>query len=465
MLDLLDEQQSLTINQWKIFTACLFSTMLDFFDFFLISFALAFFVSDWHLTFGQSGMILFASGVSAIPGGWFFGWLGDRIGRRKVFMITVLTFSGATGLMALTPHGAWPFMVAMRFIVGFGNAGMVAVDLPLLQEFMPASKRGWVSGLATALLPAGPALAAALSASLGAIIGWRGLFAIGLLPAAMAFMIRVWVPESPRWLIGQGRVKEARRSLAWALQIDPEQISVPVEVAEVQRTSWAELFKYPRSIAVGCLTGLSQTGVAGLGLWGVVLLALILKVSPAEASFLAIWIGLTAVPGRAVGAWLSDLLGRRYAGILTGLLGAAAMLAAGYWHDVYVGAFSVYYLMLLAHGFIGGPGANFAIVFPYMAELWPANLRASGFGFVYGTSNIGKFIGPAGLAVIAGASNYVAPKATLDAIVPAFIYFSSWYFLAALAFLLIGVETRGRTIEQLDAAIVRPASTVAASDN
>jgi putative MFS transporter len=67
--------------------------------------------------------------------------------------------------------------------------------------------------------------------------------------------------------------------------------------------------------------------------------------------------------------------------------------------------------------------------------------------------------------VIAGASNYVAPRATLDAIVSAFIYFSSWYFLAALAFLLIGVETRGRTIEQLDAAIVRPASTVAASHN
>jgi MFS transporter, putative metabolite:H+ symporter len=94
-----------------------------------------------------------------------------------------------------------------------------------------------VSGLATALLPADPALAAALSASLGAIIGWRGLFAIGLLPAAMAFMIRGWVPESPRWLIGKGRVKEARRSLAWALQIDPEQISVPVAVAEVQRVT------------------------------------------------------------------------------------------------------------------------------------------------------------------------------------------------------------------------------------
>ena len=86
---------------------------------------------------------------------------------------------------------------------------MVAVDLPLLQEFIPASKRGWVSGLVSNLLPVGPTLAAVLSAFLGTVIGWRGLFAIGLLPALMAFVIRVWVPESPRWLIGQ---RSARRS-------------------------------------------------------------------------------------------------------------------------------------------------------------------------------------------------------------------------------------------------------------
>src|SRR5271165_4733940 len=69
MLDLLEQQDSLTINQWKIFTACLFSIVIDFFDFALIGFVLAFFVKDWHLTFGQSGAILFASGVAAIPGG------------------------------------------------------------------------------------------------------------------------------------------------------------------------------------------------------------------------------------------------------------------------------------------------------------------------------------------------------------------------------------------------------------
>jgi hypothetical protein len=58
------------------------------------------------------------------------------------------------------------------------------------------------------LLPLGPLLAALLSASLGAVIGWRGLFAIGLVPAAFAFVIRLWVPESPRWLFGQGRFED-----------------------------------------------------------------------------------------------------------------------------------------------------------------------------------------------------------------------------------------------------------------
>ena len=134
----------------------------------------------------------------------------------------------------------------------------------------------------------------------------------------MAFVIRVWVPESPRWLIGQGRIEEARRSLGWAVQIDPEKIRLPISPQETQRVPWRELFRYPRSLLVGCLAGLSQTGPAGVALWGVVLLALILDVSPAEAAFLSIWVGLTAVPGRAFGAWLSDALGRRYAGILTG---------------------------------------------------------------------------------------------------------------------------------------------------
>ena len=127
------------------------------------------------------------------------------------------------------------------------------------------------------------------------------------------------------------------------------------------------------------------------------------------------------------------------------------MSLAGYLHDVMLGAVSMFYLMILVNGFFG-PG-TYAIIGPYMTEVWPAPLRASGLGLAYGTSNVGKFIGPAGLAVIAGASNFVTPQATLDAIIPAFNYFAGWYVLAALAFLFIAIETRGRTIEELDAAL------------
>jgi len=449
MLDLLERQQSLTINQWKIFAACLFSTMLEFFDFFLIGYVLAFFIGEWHLTYGQSGAILFASGIAAVPGGWFFGWLGDRIGRRTVFMTTVLIFSLGTGAMALTPHGAWIYLVVMRFIVGLGVGGMFVVDLPLIVEFMPTAKRGLVGGLSTSMLPAGVILAGFLSAFLGPVIGWRGLFLCGLLPALMAFVIRMWVPESPRWLLSRGRVEEARRSLAWALKLEPSAIALPAKPPAKVSASWLEIFRYPKSLVAGMLIGLSQTGAAGLALWTVILFVMVLKVTPAQGAYLAIWIGVAGVFGRIAGSWLSEVLGRRLGGALTLMTGAVLLSLAGYFHSVFVGTISLYYLLLLAYSFFA-PGAGFAIIFPYMTELWPGRLRASGFGLTYGTANIGKFIGPAGLAVIAGASNYVNPQATLDALVPAFNYFAGWFVLGVVALVFLGMETRGRTIEELD---------------
>ena len=224
MLELLDRQQKLTANQWKIAIAATLGDMLDFFDFFLIGFVLAFIVNGWHLTYGQSGMILLASGISAPFGSLFYGWLADKIGRRKVMILTVLNFSLATGAMALTPTGAWFYLVVCRFIVGLGVTGLYSVDITLIQEFVPTRKRGWLTGLTTTMLPAGVLLGAFLGAYATPYIGWRGLFAVGLLPALLTLYIRAWVPESPHWLMRMGRVEEARRSVAWALQIDPESI-------------------------------------------------------------------------------------------------------------------------------------------------------------------------------------------------------------------------------------------------
>ena len=126
MLEHLERQTSLTNNQRKIVFAAILGDMLDFFDFYLIGFVLAFIVGSWHLTYGQSAMILLSSGLGAVPGALFWGWLADRIGRRKVFIMTALNFSLATGVMALTPEqGGWIFLTVFRFLVGFGVSGSV----------------------------------------------------------------------------------------------------------------------------------------------------------------------------------------------------------------------------------------------------------------------------------------------------------------------------------------------------
>src|SRR5271154_6475354 len=92
---------------------------------------------------------------------------------------------------------------------------------------MPASRRGLIGGLVTCCIPIGVMIGSLMGGFLAPEIGWRGLFALGLLPAALTLLIRAWVPESPRWLMRMGRVEEARRSLAWALQVPPESLALP----------------------------------------------------------------------------------------------------------------------------------------------------------------------------------------------------------------------------------------------
>ena len=461
MLERLEQQKKLTANQWKIIVTANLGDMLDFFDFFLIGYVLAFILKDWQLTYGQSAVILISAGFGAVPGAWFWGWMGDRIGRRKVFILTALNVAFATGMMYFTPDqggwiAGWIFLSFFRFFVGFGNAGLIAVDIPLVQEFIPAYKRGWVTGLTTTLLPAGNILGAVSGWLLAPLIGWRGLFLVGLTPALLVLMIRYWVPESPRFLIRMGRYEEARKSLAWALQCNPQEIELPTVIAEEEKTRWRELFRYPRSMAAACLIALSQTGGAGLLLWITALFVMVLKISPAEASYLMIWVGVLGIVGRLVASWMSDAFGRRPSGFLIGMGGALTMALAGYYYDAYIGSLSLFFLFIMAQRFFGD--ASYAIIGPYIAEVWPNRLRASGMGFSYGIGNLGKIIGPLGLALIVGSSNYVSPKVTPDGIFPALLFLAFWYGQAALMFLVLGFETKGRSIEEINTALDAPAA-------
>jgi putative MFS transporter len=450
MFEVLDSRRSLTGNQKRIIAAAILGDMLEFFDYFLIGFVLAFVVGPWRLTFLQSAIVLLSSGIGAMAGAAFWGWMADRIGRRPVFNLTILTFSLATGLLYFTPDGGWIYLTLMRAVVGFGVGGLYCVDLPLVQEFMPASKRGFVGGLVTAFIPVGVMIGSLFGGYLAPAVGWRGLFAVGVLPALAVLVVRVWVPESPRWLLRQGRVADAKRSLAWALQIDPRDLPDPTPAESATTPSrFLDLFKYPRSMIVSWLGNLgAQTGSYGVVLWAPTLFVLVLQVSPAQASKAMIAVTLGGVAGRFAFSWLSEHIGRRISGGLMGFGGATFIALAGICHAEMIFGLSAFWLLLICAAFFFDGG--FAIVGPYAAEVWPSHLRTSGMGSAYGFGGIGKVIGPLGLALVVGSSNVVKPEATLGAIQPAFLYLASWFGLAGAVYLFLGIETKGRTIEEID---------------
>src|SRR5712664_1829281 len=427
MFEILDRRTSLTGNQLKILAAAIIGDALEFFDYFLIGFVLAFLIGPWKLTFGQSAVVLLSSGVGAIIGAYVWGWLADRIGRRKVFIGTVLNFSIATGLLYFTPDNGWIYLSIMRFFVG-----------------------GWVGGIVTCVIPLGVGLGAVM----GALVGsgeWRLLFAVGVLPALLVLLVRIWVPESPRWLCRQGRYEEARQSLAWALQMEPTALPLPTaaDAGPIIKSNWLDLFKYPRSLIVSWLGNAgAQTGVYGLTLWAPSLFVLLLKVTPQEAAKMMILLSVSGFIGRLSFSFFSELMGRRNAGGLLGFGAGVMTIVAGYNYDVMFMGVSAFWLLLAVTFFFADGG--FAIVGPYAAEVWPSHLRTSGMGSAYGFGGIGKIIGPVGLALIVGSGNYLKPDVPLPQIPTAFVYLGCWFLMTGVVYYFFGLETKGKSIEQID---------------
>lgn len=449
MLNYLESQERLTSNQRRIILAAVLGDMLEFFDYFLIGFVVAFIAAPWKLTFGETAIILLASGFGAIFGSVFYGWLADKIGRRKTFMLTVANFSLATGALAFTPEGAWLFLAIFRFIIGFGAGGLYCVDLPLVQEFVPSSKRGMVGGLVTASVPLGILMGALLASTATPYVGWRGLFAMGVVPGLLTLLIRAWVPESPRWLMRMGRFEQARTSLAWALEIDPAQIPLTGQEIDPQQTSrLRDIFRYRRSLGVSFSVNLfSQTGYYGMLLWAPTLLVQLLPVTPARAATLMIFVNIGGFAGKTTMAFLSDIIGRKASGTLVGFGAAIFLMASAIWHSVFLGSVSLFFILLIAADvFVEG---GFAIVGPYSAEVWPSSIRSTGMGAAYGFGGLGKVLGPLGLALIVGSSNIITPAASVSALLPAYSFLAACFVASGLIFLLFGIETKGRSLETI----------------
>ncbi len=209
----------------------------------------------------------------AVVGALVFGRLTDRLGRKKLFLVTLAVYAAATLATAFSPNFA--FFAVCRFLTGLGIGGEYAAINSAIDELVPARVRGRVNLAINGSFWIGAALGAGLSLwlldprVLGPVWGWRAGFALGALLAVAILLVRRNVPESPRWLIAHGRADEAERIVAGIeAEVAAQHGPLPAAVGRVRfggraRPSWREvaqvlLRRYPRRSAVALALMISQ---------------------------------------------------------------------------------------------------------------------------------------------------------------------------------------------------------------
>ena len=166
-----------------------------------------------HFSNADVGLASSAYLAGAVLGAIFFGWLTDRLGRKKLFFITLAVYLVATAATAFS-WNLWSFIL-FRFLTGAGIGGEYTAINSTIQELIPSRVRGWTDLVINGSFWIGAALGAAGSivlldpAVLGGDIGWRVAFFTGAALSLVIFFMRLWIPESPRWLITHGRADEA----------------------------------------------------------------------------------------------------------------------------------------------------------------------------------------------------------------------------------------------------------------
>lgn len=318
-------------------------------------------------------------------GGVLFGVLGDRLGRAKTMMMTILTYTIFTGLSLLSTS-VWDFNV-YRFLCGLGVGGQFAVGVALVAEVVPAEARPYALGMVQAFSAVGNMMAALTGIVLGQMEtagtihdSWRYLFLAGALPAPLALIVFKKLKEPEQWL-------KAR-------------------AAKTKMGSFAELLSDPRwrrNSIVGLL--LAFSGVVGL--WGIGFFSYDLFRPVLEKSFRAqgltgaalagkttTWIGVTSMLqnfgaffGIHAYTWLTQRTGRKTA-FAVSFVAAMGMTAYTFWN---LREISDIFWMIPMMGF--AQLALFGGYAIYLPELFPTRLRSTGTSFCY---NCGRLIAAGG---------------------------------------------------------------------
>lgn len=396
-------------------------------------------------TAGSYATAIFLMGWAV--GGLVFGVMGDRIGRVKTMLITIVVYSVFTGI-SIFATGFWDYSL-FRFLTGLGVGGEFAVGVALVAEVMPDGARPYTLGLLQAFSAIGNCAAALIYILLGVLemrgslsgltllglplTGWRIAFLIGTIPALIALLVRRRLKEPERWAEAKGQ----------------------------KRGSYAELFgnarwRYHAFVGLG-IGFAAVVGLWGIGFFGVQLAMGVIKENLAAeglqgnelAGRVKIWGGLYSFflnLGAALGmiyfGYLAQRLNRRWA-FFFAFSSAMVATAATFW--MFNSASQTFWLTPIMGFCLLSIFAVLAIYFP---ELFPTRLRSTGTSFCY---NVGRFVAALGPFMFGFLVSNVFSAAQgyskMDGLRYAGVVMCS-VFLIGIAMLPFAPETKGKPLPE-----------------
>ncbi|MBU6491566.1 MFS transporter [Pandoraea sp.] len=380
---------------------------LDGFDLLVLGFMLPVIAAALRLSAAQSGALVSWTLVGAVAGGIGFGMLSDRFGRVRVLSWTILLFAVFTGLCALA-RGYWDLLL-YRTVAGVGLGGEFGIGMALAAEACAPAQRARASSFVALGWQAGVLAAALLTPLLLPVIGWRGMFAVGLVPAVVSFLMRRALGEPRLFLEQRAREPRPAGSLRLLVKDGP--------------TTRA-------SVGVAILCSVQNFGYYGLMIWMPSYLARTFGYSLTRS---ALWTAVTVV-GMAFGIWLfgrlADRIGRRPTFI--GYQVGALVMVFVYARLQSPGALMIggAIMGLFVNGMIGGYGA-------LISELYPTEARATAQNVLF---NIGRAVGGFGPLVVGAVALAWSFKAALGLL-------ASLYALDVLATLWLIPERKGAVLD------------------
>ena len=440
--NLLTRMEAVPFSRWHTKARLVMgsATFFDAFNALSLAFALPTLIRLWHISPKQSGLLISASYVGQLAGALAFSALAEKVGRIRGTTIAIAIMSVMSFGCAMA--GSFHALLACRLVQGIGVGGEMPVAATYINELSRAHARGRFFLLYEMIFPLGLMATGQIGAWIVPAFGWNAIFLLGGIPGLLITFLVARLPESPRWLISKGRIREAeaiveqieasteRRAPAAAPSIKAPTSSL------MQRGRWSELLStmYRRRTLIAWTLWASAYFIANsLNNWMPSLYNTVYHLSLRQSLRAASMTNVAQVAVLFVCAFTIDRIGRRNWTVAAFVLGGGMLAFLGI-----MGAQKVLSVMILGTLGYGVVASTNAVLYLYTPEIYPTRMRAIGTGLATSWLRIASAVGPAlvGFMVDAKGINAV------------FLMFAGISVVGALAATCM-VETSDRRLEEI----------------